>query len=64
MDSNFQDFIEAEAKEILSAIDEQTQRDPELFRREAIAWIEKNAEAFRRRWDMQTAQTERSGTVC
>jgi len=55
MIADFKNYIEAQANEILSAIDEETRRDPERFRDEAIAWIEKNAEVFRRNWERQAA---------
>jgi hypothetical protein len=53
MIADFRSYVEAEANEILSAIDEATQRDPERFREEALAWIEKNAEGFRLKWEQQ-----------
>jgi hypothetical protein len=55
MIADFKNYIEAEAKEILMAIDEEALRDPDCFRTQAIAWIEKNAEGFRRKWEQQAA---------
>ena len=51
MSDSFRDYIEAEIDEILNSMDEQCRQDPELCRKSAIEWIEKNAEFFRKRWN-------------
>jgi hypothetical protein len=47
----FRDYIEAQANEILKAVDADMQRDPERFRQQALSWIEENAEGFRANWE-------------
>jgi hypothetical protein len=51
MVGNFKDYVKAQADEILRSVKDEVRCDPDRLRREAIAWIEKNAEAFRKRWD-------------
>ena len=56
MVGDFKEYVEAQANEILKAVDDDVKHDPDRFRQEAIAWIEKNAEGFRQRWERkQTA---------
>ncbi len=55
MGGNFKDYIEAQASEILRSVDDDVKCDPDRFRQEAIAWIEKNAEGFRQRWEQDRA---------
>lgn len=47
----FREYIEAELDEMLDSMDERCRQDPELCRKSAIEWIEKNAECFRNHWD-------------
>lgn len=51
MPDSFKEFVEAEVNEIMSSMDEMCLQDPELRRRVAIEWIEKNAEGFREQWN-------------
>ena len=51
MSDPFREYIEAEINEIMSSMDERCRQDPELCRKSAIEWIEKNAEFFRKQWN-------------
>ena len=51
MSDSFRNYIEAEIDEIMNSMDERCRRDPELCRKSAIEWIEKNAEFFRKQWN-------------
>ena len=50
MSDPFREYVEAEINEIMSSMDERCRHDPELCRKSAIEWIEKNAEYFRKQW--------------
>ncbi|MBD3391249.1 MAG: hypothetical protein GF418_04260 [Chitinivibrionales bacterium] len=56
MVGSFKEYIQAQASEILDAVGDDVKCDPDRFRREAIAWIERNAEHFRRRWENRHAE--------
>ena len=51
MPDPFREYIEAEVDEIMNSMDERCRQDPDLCRKNAIEWIEKNAEFFRRQWN-------------
>ena len=51
MSDPFREYIEAEVDEIMSSMDERCRQDPELCSKNAIEWIEKNAEFFRKQWN-------------
>ncbi len=51
MANAFREFVEAEVNEIMSSMDERCRKDPDLCRKVAIEWIEKNAEVFRKQWN-------------
>ncbi len=53
MSDSFKEFVEAEVCEILNSMDEKCRRNPELNRISAIEWIEKNAENFRKEWNLK-----------
>ena len=50
MDDGFKEFLSAEVNEIMNSMDDVCRRDPELCRRMAFEWIEKNADVFRKKW--------------
>lgn len=49
----FKEFVEAELREIMASMDEQCRQDPEMCRKVAIEWIEKNAKLFRDQWNLK-----------
>lgn len=50
MDNGFKEFLAAEVNEIMNSMDDVCRQDPELCRRMAFEWIEKNADMFRKKW--------------
>ncbi len=52
MTDAFTEFVQAEVRAILDSMNEECRNDPVLCRRVALEWIEKNAEEFRRKWDL------------
>ena len=51
MNESMKEFLDAEIREIIGAMDETSLCDPELLQLRTLEWIEKNAEQFRTHWD-------------
>jgi hypothetical protein len=51
MMSGFEEFVTAEIREMMAAMDNDSRGDAEAFRRKAQSWVEQNAITFRQRWN-------------
>lgn len=56
MHETFKDYVEAEVTEMLRSMDEKTRCNERKRRLSALAWVRKNAEMFRKKWEDRTGQ--------
>ena len=51
MADQLREYLDAEIRTIIGAMDESSLCDPELLQRRTLEWIEQNAEHFREHWN-------------